>query len=409
MSFANAIRGLFGSQPLTQGIAGNQGVPNAPAPQQAPQVPQGVAQRKGLFGGQFNDTLGALGAAFKDVGNAGESNHLGAFQKQQQLFAEQQRQQQALTAATQGLTPQQQALAQINPQAFSQRQISNQFQDPLAVQAQKRADDLAQNTIGNTQFQQGRLTQNDALAQQQQALDNQFRQQGRDIQQDQFGQNLAFKQDRAGVQDAQFGQQFGLQQQKFGEQQNQNDITNQFSALKLQAGAQPKPPTISEQIALEKFEAEKQAKAAVEQEADDARKTLLSDLGRLREGGDLAGGINNAFGIRVPFGDKIAGSDTAAVRATVDKITANLTLDKIKNFKGAISDKDLEIAQNAATILQRKGISNSEAKKEIDRLFNALSGAQQSAPQGAPQQGQVQDGYVFLGGDPSNPSSWRKQ
>ena len=76
------------------------------APQQTPQQPasSGLAafaqspQRKGLFGGNFNNVLGGLGAALKDIGNAGESDHLGAFQKQQQQFAEQARQQAALQA-----------------------------------------------------------------------------------------------------------------------------------------------------------------------------------------------------------------------------------------------------------------------------------------------------------------------
>jgi hypothetical protein len=32
-----------------------------------------------------------------------------------------------------------------------------------------------------------------------------------------------------------------------------------------------------------------------------------------------------------------------------------------------------------------------------------------AAPSGAPQVGTVEHGYVFLGGDPSKPASWRKQ
>jgi hypothetical protein len=35
--------------------------------------------------------------------------------------------------------------------------------------------------------------------------------------------------------------------------------------------------------------------------------------------------------------------------------------------------------------------------------------ATQTRPNAAPQVGTVQNGYVFLGGDPSKPTSWRKQ
>jgi len=38
----------------------------------------------------------------------------------------------------------------------------------------------------------------------------------------------------------------------------------------------------------------------------------------------------------------------------------------------------------------------------------AVSGFQQPRSQSAPQAGAVEDGYMFMGGDPSNPSSWKK-
>ena len=97
--------------------------------------------------------------------------------------------------------------------------------------------------------------------------------------------------------------------------------------------------------------------------------------------------VGNVFGARVPFFDKIPGSDEANVRAVIDKVTSNLTLDKIKNFKGAISDKDLEIAQSAATTLQRRNITDAEARREIDRLFNSLNSGSETQQENPAQAG----------------------
>ena len=62
------------------------------------------------------------------------------------------------------------------------------------------------------------------------------------------------------------------------------------------------------------------------------------------------------------------------VQALIDQLKSNLTLDKIKNFKGAISDRDLEVAQSAATILNQDRISDETAARELRRLFQAFGG-----------------------------------
>ena len=173
----------------------------------------------GLFGGgnklDFGKILGATGGALKDLDGSFGRNNLSSFQAKLEQEKKLAQQKQLLAQATQGLTPQQAALAQLNPQAFSNRQINNQFQDPLAVQAQKRADQLAQNTIGNTQFNQNRLTQNDANAQSQQALDNQFRT------------------DQAAQRQGNFETQQAFNQQGFDANQQQRGIANQQAAARL--------------------------------------------------------------------------------------------------------------------------------------------------------------------------------
>jgi hypothetical protein len=52
---------------------------------------------------------------------------------------------------------------------------------------------------------------------------------------------------------------------------------------------------------------------------------------------------------------------------------------------------------------------NQAYQSQAPGMLNKPQATQPSAPTSAPTPGVVQDGYVFLGGDPSQPTSWRKQ
>jgi hypothetical protein len=52
---------------------------------------------------------------------------------------------------------------------------------------------------------------------------------------------------------------------------------------------------------------------------------------------------------------------------------------------------------------------NQAYQSQAPGMLNKPQAIQPSAPTSAPTPGVVQDGYVFLGGDPSQPTSWRKQ
>jgi len=100
---------------------------------------------------------------------------------------------------------------------------------------------------------------------------------------------------------------------------------------------------------------------------------------------------------------------------------------------GVLNGKDWEILQSvvkdptspSALLLTKNTLNkqSEELKKTADKAIkNAYEISQKplptnmqstqmqtSAPSGAPTPGMVQSGYVFLGGDPSQPTSWRKQ
>ena len=328
----------------------------------------------------FAEVLNVIGAGLRDFG--GDSNHLGAARQQIEAARAKQQRQQALTQATQGLTPQQQALARLDPSGFAGRQINNQFQDPLQVAKDKRAADAQA-------FQQNRLTQNDANAQTQQGLNNQFRQEGRQIQQGQFGQQQQLAQDKFGFQQAQAATQNEQFERQFGFKQGQAGIQNDFAqqgldlraqgqaATQAQAAAKLQAsqiPSAKEQRDAIKFQQDQEDRAKAGETSELQRKGVLDQITRLRSG-DLKGGFGSVFGKSRanPF-TLTPGSERNNAKASLNQIVSNLTLDKIANFKGAISDKDLEIAQGAATRLQNRNISDSEAEKALNELFTAFGG-----------------------------------
>ncbi len=334
---------------------------------------------------KLKNALSVVGGGLKDLdGSFGTSNLKGA---QQEIERQKQmaQQKQLLAQATQGLSPQQAALAQINPQAFSQRQISNQFQDPLAVQAAQQAQQqqaFTQNRqTQNDQFSQTRATQNDTNALTQQGLDNQFRQDGRQIQQQQFGAQQEFRTNDALRQQGNADRVFAANQ---GQRAQDNDFRNQqFQENRFQkdrnfqASQTPDPIALAkEQRAATEFQQEQDDRTAAASTADAQRGGVLDQIKRLRGEGELSGGFNALFGGDRIFNpaSRLPGSNRNDANGVLEQIVSNLTLDKIANFKGAISDKDLEIAQGAATRLQKRNISDSEAKKALDELFTAFGG-----------------------------------
>ena len=148
-----------------------------------------------------------VGGSLREVSDGG-GGHLDGVRQRIEAGNQAARRKQLLAQATQGLPQQQAALAQLNPQAFTNRQINNTFQNPLAVQAQNNQNQLTQNTIQNTQHSQGLADQRLGLAQQ--AQQNQVSQfeQNHGLAQDKFAHN----QDRAQAQDQQFAQKFGADQ-----------------------------------------------------------------------------------------------------------------------------------------------------------------------------------------------------
>lgn len=126
------------------------------------------------------------------------------------------------------------------------------------------------------------------------------------------------------------------------------------------------------------YESEQKEISNAAEAADRERLATIESLNRLLDPEDLQKGIATAYGKSRynPFQvhQYVPGSRRNTAMSVKDKVVSNLTLDKIANFKGAISDKDLEVAQSAATTLQNPHIGEEEAFREIKRLRDALQG-----------------------------------
>lgn len=87
--------------------------------------------------------------------------------------------------------------------------------------------------------------------------------------------------------------------------------------------------------------------------------------------------------------------------------------------EGATSDYESRLQQAALPSRTDYEATTEDSIANIENIISALEQEYDAAlgarpqspapPSGAPRVGTVQDGYVYMGGDPSNPKSWRKQ
>jgi hypothetical protein len=87
--------------------------------------------------------------------------------------------------------------------------------------------------------------------------------------------------------------------------------------------------------------------------------------------------------------------------------------------EGATSDYESRLQQAALPSRTDYEATTEDSIANIENIISALEQEYDAAlgarpqspapPSGAPRVGTVQDGYVYMGGDPSNPKSWKKQ
>lgn len=210
------------------------------------------------------------------------------------------------------------------------------------------------------------------------------------------------------------------------------------AAAKDNADASGATPEARQRAELNRLEIEKRTTDA----ATAAQTTATQKQGSIdiaRRARDLAQAIPND-----PQFNKITGTvdsmtptllgDSQDLVNRANQLQTLLTADNLKLMTGVLTDKDIAFLTQIGSGLNvtKNGINGSEdgARKTLSDITGRLNQkiadyekanpasptataaaaapAAQSSPAAGPTVGQVQGGYVFQGGDPASPASWRK-
>jgi hypothetical protein len=146
--------------------------------------------------------------------------------------------------------------------------------------------------------------------------------------------------------------------------------------------------------------------------------------GQLMPGAKPHAGFESAVGVSIPKAlgaGFIPGTDTRDFMARLEQSQGGAFLQAFEALKGGGQITEVE-GRKATAAITRMQTAQSEGefvkaamefRGAVESGMQKLSGrvgAQQVAPAqvGGPKMGAVEDGFVFMGGDPKSPSSWKR-
>jgi hypothetical protein len=103
----------------------------------------------------------------------------------------------------------------------------------------------------------------------------------------------------------------------------------------------------------------------------DTARDGLATIDRLLEG-DLAGGLQSAFGLSGAVTRNVPGSKARDAWANIQEVVGPQTLDELAKMKGVPSDRDIDLVKGAATALNDPGISDEEAVRKLKEIKGAM-------------------------------------
>lgn len=218
----------------------------------------------------------------------------------------------------------------------------------------------------------------------------------------------------------------GQQQLNLTAQKNQADNANKQLELSMKAGENSAKSQATQQAAVQKM-----------QDYVGAHQSNANNVASMYDTVNQVKAIppevfDRVFGFGGTVNSKIPGTESADAWSKIDQMQGQARLMGVIGMKGTgpVSDSEgqaaarafLAINQNMSPKAARAAVDNwqkvlqrqtaylqkqqptIETYQQKINAFNAGQGSGASAPR----TGQSQDGYTFLGGDPSNPNSWRK-
>jgi hypothetical protein len=218
----------------------------------------------------------------------------------------------------------------------------------------------------------------------------------------------------------------GQQQLNLTAQKNQADNANKQLELSMKAGENSAKSQATQQSAVQKM-----------QDYVGAHQSNANNVANMYDTVNQVKAIppevfDRVFGFGGTVNSKIPGTESADAWSKIEQMQGQARLMGVIGMKGTgpVSDSEgqaaarafLAINQNMSPKAARSAVDNWQ--KVLQRQTNYLQKQQPtidtyqqkisafnsglSGGVSAPRTGQSQDGYTFLGGDPSNPNSWRK-
>ncbi len=232
---------------------------------------------------------------------------------------------------------------------------------------------------------------------------------------------------RGQYQDAQLAQG----QQKIDIDRNQLGINQSLADVKrLEAQNKANSNSVAGQANQQKLIGTKQTAVST---YDNGLSTLQNSLDAIGAVKQIKPEVfDRVFGFGGKINSSIPGGESADAWTEINRLQSQARLMGMQSLRGtgSVTETEGKAAQQALLSINQS-MSPKAARKAIDQYFDVLNRAQQGyqkqAPlidryrdeinsytsqsaggQQAPQPGTVQGGYTFLGGDPSNPNSWRQ-
>lgn len=122
----------------------------------------------------------------------------------------------------------------------------------------------------------------------------------------------------------------------------------------------------------------------------------------------------------------LGGTDARQLQGKINTLKANIAFNELAQMReasktggalGQVSDREGRLLESALGNLDQ-GLKDKALIEELDKIKGSITRWQQEmdkkgapatpADPAPPKQGEVQNGFVYLGGDPSKPTSWRK-
>ncbi|MBH2906361.1 phage DNA ejection protein [Serratia marcescens] len=218
----------------------------------------------------------------------------------------------------------------------------------------------------------------------------------------------------------------GQQQLNLTSQKNQADIANKRLELSLKAGENGAKSLATQQSSVQKM----QDYVGAHQSNANSVASMYDTVNQVKSIPPEV--FDRVFGFGGTVNSRIPGTESADAWAKIEQMQGQARLMGVIGMKGTgpVSDSEgqaaarafLAINQNMSPKAARSAIDNWQRvlqrqtsylqkqqpvvdtyQQKIDAFNNSQSGSG-----AAPRAGMSEGGYTFLGGDPSNPNSWRK-